>query len=183
MKHFSLLLPPILILSIINGAKSQNLINSSCKTFSNNDPNINYNFCTTSLQAAPASRCATLPGLGSISIRLTRYNITDTRCHIKQLMKNRKLDPYVRQCLGDCFELYSDAIVTVKQAMKYYDEKKFDDANIQLSSVMDAATTCEDGFKERKGVVSPLTKRNGDVFELSAVALSVMRLIQSGSSG
>ncbi|CAL5381165.1 unnamed protein product [Camellia sinensis] len=58
--------------------------------------------------------------------------------------------------------------------MENYDLERFVDANVELSSVMDAATTCEDGFKEKRGVVSPLTKRNGDTFEVSAMALSIM---------
>ncbi|KAI3741702.1 hypothetical protein L1987_59376 [Smallanthus sonchifolius] len=127
----------------------------TCKTSSQQDPNVKLPFCTTSLQAAPASHCADLKGLGMMSIRLTRYNITDTRCYIKQLLKNntKKLDPYVKSCLDDCFELYSDAISGIKQAMKSYSSKRFFDANVQISSVMDATTTCEDGFKERKSVV------------------------------
>lgn len=118
-----------------------------------------------------------------ISIRLMRYNITDTRCQIKQLLKNRKLDPYVRQCLNDCFDLYSDAIPSVKEAMKSYNSRRFDDANVQISSIMEAPTTCEQGFTDRPGVVSPLRKRNRDLFQLSAMALSFMRAVQdSGSS-
>ncbi|KAK6162724.1 hypothetical protein DH2020_002565 [Rehmannia glutinosa] len=78
-------------------------------------------------------------------------------------------------------ELYSDATPSVKLAMRNYNAKRFDEANVQISSIMDASTTCEDGFKERKGVVSPLTKRNDDAFQLSAMALSVMRMMQTGS--
>lgn len=166
---------------MIHVANGQSFINSTCRSFTRNDPNINHNFCTTSLQAAPASGCARLRGLGMISIRLIRYNVTDTRCHIKQLLKNKKWNPYVRQCLSDCFELFSDAIPSVKQAMRSYNDKRFNDANVQISSIMTASTTCEDGFKERKGVVSPLTKRNNDVFQLSAISLSVMQLIQRGT--
>ncbi|CAI9102101.1 OLC1v1000310C1 [Oldenlandia corymbosa var. corymbosa] len=128
-----------------------NLINQTCKTFAKADPNIHFTFCQTTLQAAPASHCATLRGLGMINLRLIRYNVTDTRCHVKQLLKNNpRLDPYVKNCLNDCFDLYSDAIDYSKQAMKSYNSKKFDDANVQISAVLDAATTCEDGFKEKK---------------------------------
>ncbi|KAK6121597.1 hypothetical protein DH2020_044656 [Rehmannia glutinosa] len=184
MNPFSYFIPLVLFITfliIIQVTSDQNLINSTCKTSSHNDPNIDYNFCTTSLQAAPASHCATLQGLGTISIRLIRYNLTDTRCFIEQLMKNRRWDPYSKQCLSDCFDLFSDAIPSVNQAMTYYEIKKFDDANVLVSSIMDVATTCEDGFKERRGVVSPLSKRNDDTFQLSAVALSVMHMVQTGS--
>ncbi|KAK9076507.1 hypothetical protein SSX86_004841 [Deinandra increscens subsp. villosa] len=161
----------------ING---QDLIYKTCKTSSQQDPNVNLQFCTTSLQAAPASHCADLEGLGMMSIRLTRYNLTDTRCYIKRLLKNNTkiLDPYVKSCLDDCFELYSDAILGIKHAMKSYNSKRYFDANVQISSIMDATTTCEDGFREKKGVVSPLSRRNSATFQLSAITLSIMNIIQ-----
>ncbi|KAL3613646.1 hypothetical protein CASFOL_041720 [Castilleja foliolosa] len=173
MKPFFLFFISILI--IIQAASSQTLIKSTCKISVANDPNIDYNFCTTSLLPAPASRCATLAGLGSIAIRLVRYNLTDTRCHIKMLLTNKTLDPYIKQCLDGCFELYSDAISSVKDAMRYYKAGKFNDANLQISSVLDASTTCEDGFIEGE-VVSPLRKRNNDMLQLSAIVLSIMRI-------
>ncbi|CAI9765119.1 unnamed protein product [Fraxinus pennsylvanica] len=160
----------------------QNLVTETCKTFAQNDPNIDYNFCTTSLQADPASQNATLQELGMISIRLINCNVTDTQFYIKNLIKNKKWGSYTKQCLRDCFELYSDAIPSAKEAMKYYSKNLYSDANIQLSSILDDATTCEDGFKEKKGVVSPLTKRNGDTFQLSAIALSAVNMLQTGSN-
>ncbi|CAN4126009.1 unnamed protein product [Withania somnifera] len=182
---FSFFLPLSLFLSLFfltfHGSTGQNLIENSCRSCSKDDPNIKYGFCTSSLQAAPASQCASLGGLGMISIRLIRYNVTDTRCHVKILLKDKNLDPYVKSCLRDCLELYSDAIPSIKLAMKSYNLRKYYDANIQISSVMDAATTCEDGFKEKDGVVSPLTKRNEITFQLSAIALSLMNLIKNNN--
>lgn len=67
--------------------------------------------------------------------------------------------------------------------MKQYDSKDYVDANTHLSSVMDAASTCEDGFMEKEGVVSPMTKGNNDTFHLSAMALSIVHLIGSGTRG
>ncbi|MBA0878797.1 hypothetical protein Goshw_006716 [Gossypium schwendimanii] len=128
----------------------------------------------------PHSHCANdLRQLGKISITLLGRNVTSTRSHIKELLKNqKKMDPFVRSCLDDCFDLYSDAIPTTKQALQDYKAKHYDDANIDVSSVMDATTTCEDGFKEKEGVVSPLTKRNNDAFMLSAISLSIINMIR-----
>ncbi|PIN05421.1 hypothetical protein CDL12_22039 [Handroanthus impetiginosus] len=183
MKSYSYFIPLSLFIIpfLITITQAQDLINSTCKTFSQTDPNIDYNFCTTSLQAANGSHCTTVDGLGKISLRLVHDNVTDTKCYIKHLIRKGKWDPYIRQCLGDCLQLFSDATASVDEAIKYYDAKKFDDANVQISSVMDGATTCEDGFKERRGIVSPLTKRNDNVFQLTAVALSVMHMVQTGS--
>ncbi|GAA0149975.1 hypothetical protein LIER_09015 [Lithospermum erythrorhizon] len=155
--------------------EASNLIEETCKRCAQNDPNVKYGFCKTSLQAAPASQCANLKGLGSISIKLLRYNVTDTRCHIKHLLKNKKWDKYYLQRLNDCFELYSDAITTVKQAMNSYHDKRYDDANIQISAIMDDSNTCEDGFKEGgNSTSSPLSKRNENLFELGATSLCIL---------
>ncbi|KAG8363481.1 hypothetical protein BUALT_Bualt19G0026900 [Buddleja alternifolia] len=167
----------------IHATKPYNLINSTCLNSSYNNPNINYTFCTTSLHAA-APATATLHGLGATSVTLIVRNVTDTRRYTKRLMRNKKWDGYTRQCLADCFHLFSDAIPSAKQAMRDYDEERFNDANVEISSTMDAVSTCENGFKEGRGssLVSPLKKRNEDLFQLSAMALSVMRMIQTGSA-
>lgn len=78
--------------------------------------------------------------------------------------------------MDDCLELYSDSRETLKQAAKDYKARRYVDANVEVSSVADAATTCEDGFKEKEGVVSPLKKRDDDTFLLSAVSLSIINM-------
>ncbi|XP_051132393.1 putative invertase inhibitor [Andrographis paniculata] len=159
-----------------------NPINSTCAISSRDDPNIDYAFCVTSLQAVPGSRCASLGALGKISIDLVLRNITETSCYIEQLIENGTWDPYRRQCLSDCSELFSDAIPAVEQAARDYEARRFDDANVHISSAMDAATTCEDGFNERSGRNSPMTKRNNDAFQLSAIVLAIIDLVRARSS-
>ncbi|XP_057807525.1 putative invertase inhibitor [Salvia miltiorrhiza] len=177
-RHLSFFFLFIFIFSMsITGSSSESLINSTCKAMAAANPNVKFGFCATSLQAAPASRCASSRGLGVIAIRGLRYNVTDTRCFVKQLLRSRAWEPYVAQCLRDCLDLYSDAIPAAKLAMRYFSQRRFGDANVQVSSVMDAATTCEDGFAERSGVVSPLTKRNADAFQIGAMALSIMAAV------
>ncbi|KAB2614555.1 invertase inhibitor [Pyrus ussuriensis x Pyrus communis] len=161
-----------------NAITAKNLIPETCKKFAQYDPNLSYNFCVTSLQAAPKSQRTDLHKLGIISIKLIRNNVTDTRHYIKHLLKNKKLDPYVRACLSDCLELYSDAIPTIKKALMNYKSKKYNAANIEVSSVIDATITCEDGFKQGR-LVSPLTKRNNYTFQLSIIALSFINLHNS----
>lgn len=165
------------IITLIRATNGNNLIHETCKTCAQSDPNLSYAFCVTSLEAVPSSRRADLRQLGNISIRLTRHNVTKTRHRITKLLEKKKLDPFVRGCLNDCFELYSDAMPSLKQALKYYKAKRYEDANIAVSSVIDASTTCEDGFAEKEGVVSPLTKTNNDTFQLSAMALSIINLL------
>ncbi|XWS32477.1 hypothetical protein CRYUN_Cryun23aG0161900 [Craigia yunnanensis] len=175
---FPLFLFLLISSSTSHGITANDLIRQTCKKCAQSDPTLSYNFCVSSLQAAPKSHCADdLRELGMISIKLLRRNLTNSRPYIKELLKNRRLDPFIRSCLHDCFDLYSDAIPTTKQAIDDYKSKLYDDANIDVSSVMDASTTCEDGFKEKEGVVSPLTKRNKDTFQLSAISLSIINML------
>ncbi|KAF5732834.1 putative invertase inhibitor [Tripterygium wilfordii] len=156
----------------------QDIIDSTCQKCSKHDPNIAYNFCVTSLQADPRTYRADLHKLGLISIKLVHHNLTTTRQRIKEMLKEMANDPYIRACLDDCLELYSGAIDKIKQSIQDYKSKHYEDANIHISSVMDASNTCEDGFKEKEGAVSPLTKRNNNVFQLSAIALTIINMLQ-----
>lgn len=161
----------------ITQSNTTSLIHKTCKKISKQDPNISFNFCSTSLQCCSRRGADSLRGLGFVSVVLVGRNVTSTRHWIIRLLRYKRLDSMVKSRLLDCLELYSDAIPTVKQAVKDYLAKRYDDANSGISSVMDAASACEDGFKEKKGVVSPLTKRNGDAFELGAIVLAIMNLL------
>ncbi|KAK7277219.1 hypothetical protein RIF29_18370 [Crotalaria pallida] len=182
MRHPSLLPLMIIILlcyihSTVSGS-SNHLIQQTCKNCSETDPNINYKFCITSFKSDPRSHCVkNLTELGLLSIKLIRCNVSDTRIHIKKLLKKDKLDPFIKECLDDCLEVYSDAITSLREAIKDYKAKRYADSNVKLSSVIDACTTCEDGFTQKNGVVSPLTKRNNDTFQLSAIALSIINML------
>jgi pectinesterase inhibitor-like protein len=167
------------ISTLFHATNSDNLIQETCKKCSQKDPNLSYNFCVTSLQASPElGLCDNLHHLGKISIKLLNQNVTNTRNYIKKLLENKtKLDPYTKACLSDCFELYSDAVPTLSDALKDYKARRYENANIEVSSVFDASTTCEDGFKEKESVISPLTKRNNNTFQLSAIALSIVEML------
>ncbi|XP_028777973.1 putative invertase inhibitor [Neltuma alba] len=182
---FSLILILFLYSSHFISANNNNnhvdLIAQTCKNLSRTDPNVSYRFCRTSLQADPHSRrVRNLRDLGFISLRLLRHNVTETRFHIKNLLKTtkkKKIDPFIREGLDDCLEVYSDAIPTLRDAIKDYKAKLYADCNVKVSSVLDASATCEDGFKEKDSVVSPLTKRNSNAFRLSAIALFIINLL------
>ncbi|XP_021897968.1 putative invertase inhibitor [Carica papaya] len=152
-------------------ATTGSLVEETCKKSSSTNPNIKYEFCVTSLESDSSSHGAkNLQQLGGIAIKLYQQNVTSTASYVNGLLK-KSSDPSLKAGLRDCLELYSDAIPTLKEAAEDYSNGRYDDANIKLSSVMDASTTCEDGFKEKPGVVSPLTGRNNDAFQLAAISL------------
>lgn len=166
----------LLIFSSSHGLNTQNIIQETCKKSAESSPNINYKFCVASLESDSRSRSANLHKLGLISMDLLRHNITSTRREIKKLLRNKKLENFVKGCLKDCLELYSDAIPTLKEVKREYKEKNYRDANVKVSSIMEAPTTCEDGFQEKQGTISPLTNNNNNVFQLAALTLSIINM-------
>ncbi|XP_021750213.1 putative invertase inhibitor [Chenopodium quinoa] len=143
---------------------------------STNDPNINYTFCTKAFRTAPSSLYANLTRLGLISINLVRHNVTRTTFSIQTLLESNKVDNSTKLGLKDCLEVYSNSVPTLRESARDYRARRFNGANVKISSVMDASTTCEDGFGN-VGVISPLTKQNNDTFQLSAIALSIMSML------
>jgi pectinesterase inhibitor-like protein len=83
--------------------------------------------------------------------------------HIAKLLEMKNLDPALKGRLDTCYSVYSLAYLELEEAVKGYNTERYNDANTAMSSVSTYATACEDGFKEGKGVVSPLTKRNNEI--------------------
>ncbi|CAK9328553.1 unnamed protein product [Citrullus colocynthis] len=172
----SLLLLSIIIFNFSTTVVVADLVRKTCKKCENNDPNIDYNFCISSFHAHPGSDTADLRKLGAISLSLIQKYVSNSFEYVEKLLQNKEIDSYKKLCLNDCLEVYSNAIDSMEEGKKAYKEKHYNDANIKVSSVMDAARVCEDGFREKEGVSSPLTKWNKDLFQLAAIALSIINM-------
>ncbi|KAM5573246.1 putative invertase inhibitor [Rosa sericea] len=166
-------------------AISVDIINQTCRKCADESHVFSYDLCTTSLQAVPVSHVANLQGLALIAMELALNNASNTLQIIKNLlMSNGSLDPFVVVCLKDCLQLYSDGITTLEDAEGAFLGEHYDNANIWLSAVMEASSTCEEGFKEKEGEVlpSPLTNENYNLFQLCDIALCIGHLLTSGST-
>ncbi|KAL5551241.1 hypothetical protein UlMin_001417 [Ulmus minor] len=154
------------------------LIQDSCKKASDSDPNITNNFCVSTLEANPKSQTATtIEELALNAIDVTISNGTSISSAISNLLKNPTLDPFVKTCLQDCSDLYSDAVDSLNDAEAAFKNKDLGTAKTYTSAAMDAPSSCEDGFKEKKGVVSPLTKDNNLFFQLAAISLAFTNMV------
>ena len=163
-----------LFLCSINGS---NLISQSCKEASEHDPNLTYDFCVESLEAVSKNQPPnSLEDLVGMSIRLTKSNGTKIISNITKLLKNKKFDHYVKACLKDCFDLYKDSLLDLEDAVVAFKSKDLDTAGINLSAALDNSVTCEDQFKDKKGVTSPLTKENQIYFQLNVISLAFTQM-------
>ncbi|KAK9144861.1 hypothetical protein Sjap_004764 [Stephania japonica] len=62
------------------------------------------------------------------------------------MLGSKDFDSRSMECLEDCLELYSSAIPRLGQLVEETQGKNYKNANICISSAMDMASTCEDGF-------------------------------------
>ncbi|OVA07569.1 Pectinesterase inhibitor domain [Macleaya cordata] len=172
----SLSLPLFFFLLCFHGVNGVDITKPTCKKAAKSDLKLKYSFCLKSLKANPKSQNANLQELGILSTELAITNANSTSSYIKNLLKKnqKRVD---NKYLKDCLELYTDAIPDLQEVLEAFKSRDYFKANIQMSSAMDASSTCEDGFKEKKGLVSPLTKKNNDFFQLTAIALAITNLV------
>jgi pectinesterase inhibitor-like protein len=157
--------------------EGKSLIQHSCEKAAKSDPNLSDKFCVACLEANPRNKTGSLEKLVTLSIELTMSNATNIATNISKLLKGRRrFDKHVRIGLQDCLELYMDAIPALKAARHAFLSKDFNTANIDVNSAMDASSTCEDGFKQMKREVSPLTKDNNIFFQLTAISLAFINM-------
>ncbi|KAK9131015.1 hypothetical protein Sjap_011502 [Stephania japonica] len=140
---------------------TNNLLSKTCKQMVQGDPRLCYNICMAALEGvALKHHVKDLQGLGLVAANLIKANASGTLSHIKKFLMQKCLDPFYKGCLLNCQELYSDAIDNLRNAVDAFKLKDYFSANIRGSAIMDSTIISEDGFKEKKGKVSPLIKRN-----------------------
>ncbi|RZC57058.1 hypothetical protein C5167_004359 [Papaver somniferum] len=169
-----------LVLNSFGHGANGDLISILCKNASTRDPQLKYDFCVASLSANPASKPARdLVELGVISMRTCLKKARSIHSYIAQILEDGKEVPAAKPCLEDCLDLYSDAPDSIPKAVQYFKDKDYSSANIEMSAAMDASVTCEDGFTEvvSQHLISPLTKQDGDFFQLTAISLAITNMV------
>lgn len=153
------------------------LTNTTCKQCAEKSTAFNYDFCTSSLQAIPVSHVTNLQGLALIAMELTLENATNTISNIEKMIGAGEFDPFALGCLKDCLELYGEGVSMLVDSIQVFWWEQYDAANLLLRTVLETAATCEEGFKERAGEVSPLSVENYDLYQLAAIALCITDLL------
>lgn len=121
------------------------------------------------------SHSANLEGLALVAMELALENVSSTLATIEKLLDSTSLDNFALGCLADCLELYSDAAWTIVNSVGVFLSGNYEVTRTWMSSVMEAASTCQQGFSER-GEVSPLTQENYNLFQLCGIALCIIHM-------
>ncbi|XP_057475962.1 putative invertase inhibitor [Actinidia eriantha] len=154
------------------------LINTTCKQCADKYPTtFSYDFCTTSLEPIPISHVTNLQGLALIAMELALENATNTISKIERLLSSGEFDTFTLWCLKDCMELYRDGVSMLVTSIGVFMIEQYDVADLLLSAVVETASTCEDGFKERQGEAFPLTAQNDNLSQLGDIALCIINLL------
>ncbi|OMO77150.1 Pectinesterase inhibitor [Corchorus capsularis] len=173
MKNFCTFLAFLFLLIV---SVRSDVIKGSCDEAAKDDPDHNIiksDFCVASLKANPKSKTATIiEDLVPIAIEVAIANATATGSTVSKLLQNTTLDKFTRSCLEACSELYSNAGSDLQSGGEAFKSKDFGTAKFDLSAAMVAPVTCEDGFNEKQGVVSPLTKENENMRQLAVIPLA-----------
>ncbi|CAJ1943175.1 unnamed protein product [Sphenostylis stenocarpa] len=172
--------PVILFVFLFECSKGSNpLITDSCAKAKKTDKYFDYDFCIAFLEEASSKLRAppsNVEDLVVLAIKESKSNATNIVSIVSKLLKNNT-DPYVKSCLGDCLEFYTDAVSDLDDAVAAVESKHFDAAKRQIESSLDFTDTCEDQFKEGEGVTSPITKENHSFFELGLISIYFIPLI------
>lgn len=175
---FALLIHPANAADLIT-QRAADLVSPTCKQCADLSSIASYDYCVTSLQAIPISHVVNLPGLAVVAMELSLENATGTIVTIKEMIGSGAYEPFfAEQCLQDCMDLYNGAVLTVEEALTAFLTDHSGAADIYMGAVMEDAMTCEDGFKEMGGV-RPLVKENENLYELSRIAVCIIKLVSS----
>uniref|UniRef100_A0A7N0VNJ3 Pectinesterase inhibitor domain-containing protein n=1 Tax=Kalanchoe fedtschenkoi TaxID=63787 RepID=A0A7N0VNJ3_KALFE len=102
---------------------------------------------------------ADLDSLAMLTLDLASKNASNTREHILIIMKTTS-DHFIKQCLTDCFDHYTDAVHQVKVSMEALRKKRYQDIKHWVTAAMTGAQTCEESFQSKRGYNSPLTSHH-----------------------
>ncbi|KAL6651278.1 hypothetical protein ACP70R_010203 [Stipagrostis hirtigluma subsp. patula] len=170
-------LPPLVFLLLLLAASTSkaSVLEGACKSYAASHPDVvsGYDFCVKFFQTDKGSAAADKRGLAAIAVKIIRVGAESVAKRIAALQASEK-DVNKLSGLSTCAELYSEAMDDIGDAAKAIASGAFDDAVSELSAVLDAPVTCEDGFAEGdKPSPSPLAAEDAEFGKEAAIALSV----------
>ncbi|KAF8651737.1 hypothetical protein HU200_063252 [Digitaria exilis] len=170
------LLQPLCALVFLLACSTSNasVLQDECKSFAAGHPDIGYAYCIKFFKADKGSAGADKRGLAAIAVKITAAAAKSAAKDIASLRASEK-DKRRLECLRACAEVYSSAVSEAAVAARGIASGSgsgAEDAATALSAVVDAPTTCEQGFQELH-VLSPLAAVDAEFGKAASVALSV----------
>lgn len=194
MKLSQVLFTIFLFFLVSQANSTTDLIKQTCKSCAAKSTIFDYNFCVSSLNNSPIALPSptNLSSLALVPMLQALDNATATASTIQQLLISDDDGGFRGACLRDCLEFYEDAADRLEEAVRVFITwKELGTVNVMVSSAMESAVTCENGFRERDdsdgdggggGVMtwtSPIGSENHKLFQFGQIALCVINMISS----
>lgn len=176
-----ILLCLVMLFLLLDGfATAQNLIQDSCKKAAASNPKIQLDFCVKTLEGNPQSKAAkSLADLVMASTKNAATKTTSLKAMADNLLKGEKFAKESEMPLRDCLELYTDATASLNEALTSVQSRMYKTAKVGMSAAMDAPSTCETGFKERKAPQeSQFTKDNDVLTQTLSITLALTTMLK-----
>ncbi|KAF6173818.1 hypothetical protein GIB67_003819 [Kingdonia uniflora] len=167
--RFFFLIPLALFIVAVNGSE-KDIITTTCAMSTYKE------LCIKSLQSGPANEQTDLSGLATIAIKAAIRRATKTSKQVNELL-NAATDPFEQEVLKECAENYMDAVDQLDDSLAALDSKGYDDVKAWVQAAMTDADSCEDGFSDKPGYVSILSKRNTNFSHLCSNVLAIVNLL------
>ncbi|CAL9224342.1 unnamed protein product [Arabidopsis halleri] len=169
---------------------TSDMIEQTCKSCAAKSTIFDYNFCVSSLNNSPIDLPSptNLSSLALVPMLQALDNATATASTIQQLLISDDDGGFRGACLRDCLELYQDAADRLEEAVRVFiARKELGTVNVMVTTAMESAMTCEDGFRDRDGYsgggammwTSPIGGENYKLFKLGQIALCIINMLSS----
>nr|UPU96046.1 daylily invertase inhibitor [Hemerocallis fulva] len=133
---------------------------------------ITYDSCVSSLQPDPSSKTASYHQLAVISLNLTITNATAVQSKFETIT-GKERDNKTKSLLYNCLDLYTDNVPSLRLAANEAVSKNYTGAAEVVFKFSSMPGACDDKFRDKKGVDSPLMRENLDLMNLALVAHAI----------
>lgn len=133
---------------------------------------ITYDTCVASLSPDPATRTADYPTLAVASLNLTIANATSVQSKLRNVSKSSP-DSTAASLLNKCYGMFSRNMTSLRTAADCAAAKDYAKAGDLVFTFASMPGDCDDEFREKKGVESPLMKENLGLMDLALVAHAI----------
>jgi pectinesterase inhibitor-like protein len=148
-----------------------------CKTVSNNDAAVNYDFCVKQLASHPWAHGIDPKGLAMQAADLGVGNAYRAIQDMEGLLAKPESDAKTREALGQCDGLYISMRFAFAYAHHWINNGNYTAGKEEVGNAISLGHQCDEVFA-KVGVPSPLTERSSYSSQIAMVCTAIINLIQ-----
>ncbi|XP_031498327.1 probable pectinesterase/pectinesterase inhibitor 61 [Nymphaea colorata] len=104
-------------------------------------------------------------------VNASRSRLSQANAKADEVLRDTTISPEVRTCVETCKENYDDSSSNLDAALDAMAKSDGATLNVMLSAAMTDVETCDDGFDEFPGLISPLSRHDLELQHLMSNCL------------